>query len=180
MAISIRKYRESDAGDFEQAVLESVEHLSKWMSWCTPNYSIKDATAWVSSADETWKSGSDYRFVIEDVDGGKLLGSVGINQIVHQHRIGNLGYWVRASEINKGVCTRAARLAVEYAFAELGFQRIEVHVHVDNAASNEVASRLGGEYEGIFRNKLLFDGVSVPAKCYSIIPSDYACGASPA
>jgi len=61
----------------------------------------------------------------------------------------------------------------KYAFAELGFQRIEVHVHTKNVASNVVASKLGGEYEGIFRNKLLFRGKSVPAKCYSVIPSDY-------
>jgi len=173
MKPEIRPYQESDAIGFQDAVLSSFDHLSQWLSWCTPDYSIDDALEWTKSAADSWAAGTDYRFLIEDTEAGTVLGGVGISQIVRQHRVGNLGYWVRESAINRGVCTRAARLATEYAFRELGFQRIEVHVQVDNGASNAVASKLGGEFEGIFRNKLIFDGKSVPAKCYSIIPSDY-------
>ena len=173
MDIAIRRYRASDAEAFHAAVLESTGHISAWLPWCTPDYSIEDATEWAASAARTWEEGSDYRFVIEDRDTLQFLGSVGINQVVHQHRIGNLGYWVRKSAINNDVCTRAARLAVRTAFEQLGFQRIEIHVHTENAASNRVAAKLGGLYEGIVRNKLWFKGASVPAKCYSIIPGDY-------
>ena len=102
-----------------------------------------------------------------------MLGCVGINQVVPQHRIGNLGYWVRRTALNQGVCTRAARLVVDYAFRELNFQRIEIHVHPDNIASNAVAAKLGGRYEGVFLNKLYFNGAATPAKCYAIIPDDY-------
>jgi RimJ/RimL family protein N-acetyltransferase len=171
--ISIRKYRERDAKEFQEAVLGSVDHLSEWLPWCTSHYSIADAVEWSKSAVQTWEGGTDYRFLIENSETGEILGSVGINQIVDQHRIGNLGYWVRRTAIGQGVCTSAARKAVSFAFEELGFQRIEIHVQVENHASNAVASKLGGEYEGIFRNKLIFNGESVSAKCYSIIPSDY-------
>lgn len=102
-----------------------------------------------------------------------ILGSVGINQIVKQHQIGNLGYWVRSSVLGKGICTFAAKQAVIVAFNELNLQRIEIHVVTDNVASNSVALKIGGLYEGTARNKLIFHGISVPAKCYSIIPSDY-------
>ena len=169
----IRRYKSSDAAAFQEAVLSSINHLSRWLSWCTPAYSINDAVEWVNSAENSWKAGTDYRFLVEDTKTGAVIGGVGINQIVHQHPVGNLGYWVRESAINRGVCTTAARLATEYAFRELGFQRIEIHIQVDNHASNAVASKLGGEFEGILRNKLMFNGESVRAKCYSIIPSDY-------
>lgn len=174
MDVSIRKYRESDASGFQEAVLESVEHLSEWLPWCTPDYSIEDAVAWVTSAEQNWKSGTDYRFVIENVITGEILGSVGINQIVPQHKVGNLGYWVRESAVNQGVCTNAARQVVSFAFGKLDFQRIEIHVQVDNHASNAVAENIGARYEGTSRNKLMFRGKSVPAKCYSVIPSDYS------
>ena len=173
MDVSIRKYKESDAKKFQRAVLESVEHLSEWLPWCTVDYSISDAVDWTRSAARGWEDGVDYRFLIEDSGTGEVLGSVGINQIVRQHKVGNLGYWVRESAVNNGVCTRAARQAISFAFEKLGFQRIEVHVHVENHASNAVASKLGGQFEGTFRNKLMFNGESVPAKCYSIIPGDY-------
>ncbi|MCB1687197.1 MAG: GNAT family N-acetyltransferase [Halioglobus sp.] len=173
MDVSIRKFRESDAANFHEAVIESVDHLSEWLAWCTADYSISDAAEWAQSAAQSWADGMDYRFIIEDPATGTVLGCVGINQIVQQHKVGNLGYWVRKSAINQGVCTSAARQAVVYAFQHLDFKRIEIHIQAGNHASNAVATRLGAQYEGTFRNKLLFRGKSVPAMCYSIIPSDY-------
>ncbi len=173
MEISIRKVKASDAEKFKAAVLESVEHVSEWLPWCTSAYSLQDAKDWTSSATKEWEAGTDYRFIIEDSETRQILGGVGINQIVPQHKIGNIGYWVRKTALNKGVCTKAVLLVAKYAFSELGFQRLEVHVHTENIASNSVASKLGGVYEGVFRNKLIFKGESVPAKCYSIIPGDY-------
>lgn len=171
--VAIRKFKESDAEEFYAAVSESRDHLGEWLPWCTSAYSLQDAKEWCQSAPSVWQQGMDYRFVVEDSVSSEILGTVGINQIVPQHNIGNLGYWVRKSAINKGVCTRAARLAISYAFAELGLQRIEVHAHPENHASNSVALKLGGEYEGTFRNKLYFKGKPVHARCYSVIPSDY-------
>jgi len=111
--------------------------------------------------------------LIEDVKTLKILGTVAINQVVLQHKVGNLGYWVRKSALKQGVCTQAARQVAAFAFDKLDFKRLEIHILTDNNASNAVASKLGGEYEGVFRNKLLFNDKSLPAKCYSIVPDDY-------
>jgi RimJ/RimL family protein N-acetyltransferase len=173
LEVLIRQFREADAAAFQEAVLSSVDHLSEWLSWCTPTYSIDDAVNWAKSAQENWDSGEGYALLIEGAETGEVLGCVGIHQIVQPHKIGNLGYWVRKSAINQGVCVSAARQAIAFAFEHLGFERIEVHVQVENHASNAVASKLGGLYEGVFRNKLVFQGVSLPAKCYSIVRSDY-------
>jgi RimJ/RimL family protein N-acetyltransferase len=173
MNIAIRKYRESDAAEFQTAVLESLETLEPWLAWASEAYSIENAIEWALTAQSTWEEGSDYRFVIEDSDSDRMLGSVGINQVVPQHKIGNLGYWIRIGAQKQGVCTLAARLAAAYAFDHLGFQRLEIHVPPDNVASIMVAGKLGGQYEGTFRNKLILNGRSVPASCYSIVPDDY-------
>jgi len=173
MRIGIRKYKPNDAEEFQRAVLESVEHVSKWLPWCSKDYSIEDAEEWASGAQRSWEEGTDYRFIIEDQETKEILGAVGINQVVRQYMIGNLGFWVKASALNKGCCTQAAKLATEYAFKELGFNRIEIHVLTENKSSIAVAENLGGVFEGAFRNKIIFNGVPSPANCYSIIPSDY-------
>ena len=108
--IAIRQFKEGDAKEFQAAVLESVEHFSEWLPWCTPAYSIQDATDWANSASHTWREGTDYRFLIEDAETGRILGSVGINQVIAQHKQGNLGYWVCKSAINYDICTRYAGL----------------------------------------------------------------------
>lgn len=97
--------------------------------------------------------------------------SVGI--AVYGYRTGNLGYWVRSTSTGCGVCTSAARQAVEYAFLHLGFTRIEIHVLVDNIASAQVAEKIGATFERTLRNKLVYGGVPLPAKTWSIIPGDY-------
>ncbi len=173
MNIGIRQFTEQDALPFHQAVLESVAHVSKWLPWCSEAYSLDDAKMWTSSARTCWDNGTDYRFVIEDKDSSRILGSVGINHVDTQHKVGNLGYWVRTSALNQGVCTEAATLVADKAFKDLGFQRLEVHVLTENAGSNAVAQKIGGIHEGALRNKLMLNGVSLPANCYSLIPSDY-------
>lgn len=172
MDIQIRPFKSGDAEALFEAVRGSVAHLSLWLPWCTPSYSLQDAKYWVETAAEAWRSATDYRFVIEEPQSQAILGGVGINQIIAMHRIGNLGYWVRQSALNQGVCTGAARQVLNYAFSELKFQRIEIHAHPDNTASNAVALKLGAVYEGTLRNKLLIHGKAEPAKCYSIIPED--------
>jgi RimJ/RimL family protein N-acetyltransferase len=127
---------------------------------------------WVAGAEDCWEEGTDYRFVIVDEIDGTILGGVGINQVVAQHRAGNLGYWVRTSVLNRGVCTTAARLACEFAFQHLKFVRLDVHVHPDNTASNTVAAKLGCVFEGAQRNRIMLRGQPCAANCYSIIPSD--------
>jgi hypothetical protein len=72
--IAIRQFKESDAKEFQAAVLESVEHLSAWLPWCTPDYSIQDATDWAHSASQSWRDGTDYRFLVEDAKTGQILG----------------------------------------------------------------------------------------------------------
>jgi RimJ/RimL family protein N-acetyltransferase len=136
--------------------------------------------AWTSSAASCWDNGTDYRFVVVDACSDDILGGVGINQVVAQHQAGNLGYWVRTSALNRGVCTTAARLACEFAFQHLKFVRLDVHVHPDNMASNSVAVKLGGVFEGTQRNRIMMHGEPCAANCYSIIPSDLGincCGA---
>jgi len=173
MEIRIRNCNADDVTPFLAAVAESADHLSPWLSWCTPDYGTEEARAWISTSEECWRDGTDYRMLIEEVSTGSILGSVGLNQIIDDYGIGNLGYWVRKSAINKNICATASRWFVELAFKELDFKRIEITIHPDNHASNAVAVKIGATYEGILRNKIIHDGVSTAAKCYSIIPSDY-------
>jgi RimJ/RimL family protein N-acetyltransferase len=171
--VAIRTIEREDAEPFYQAVKESVPHVGKWLSWCSSDYQLSHAEDWAQSADKAWQAGSDHRFVIVNVDSGEILGSVGIKEIDLQKSQGDLGYWVRHSALNKGVCTEAARQAAIFAFTKLNLRRIEIHVHPDNEASNAVAIKLGAVFERLVENKILLEGEMAPANCYSLEPSDF-------
>ena len=86
----------------------------------------------------------------------------------------NLSYQIRTSRTGEGIASEAARLVAQYGFQELGLQRIEVVVAVDNAPSLRVAEKIGAFREGLLRNRLRIKGSPRDAYMHSLIPSDFA------
>lgn len=172
MNIEIRKFKNCDVASFYQAVLDTAKHASGWLPWCNERYSLSEAEQWVRSSIEEWEVGNEYRFVIVESDSQEVVGSIAINNIIKAHKIGNLGYWVRGSCLNKGVCSSAEKLVIEYAFKNLNFSRIEIVVLESNVASIRVAEKIGATYEGTLKNKISLNGISLPARCYSVIPQE--------
>jgi RimJ/RimL family protein N-acetyltransferase len=63
-------------------------------------------------------------------------------------------------------------LLAKFAFGELKLSRIEIVTMLDNAASRRVAEKVGFQFEGVARNRLLFKGQPHDAALYSLVPSD--------
>lgn len=173
MAIYIDKYTENDIDELYTVVLDSAEHLRPWMPWLHSNYTLDDTRIWVEKCIEDWSQCVAYRYLIRSSDSGEIVGSVGLERIVHAHKIAELGYWVASKAINRGVATAAGKLALYQAFKVHSINRIEINVLTNNVSSNKVAVKLGGLLEGTLRNKLFHEGRSNLANSYSIIPEDY-------
>ncbi len=170
--IGIRRFEEQDIEDFFSAVRASIDTVYPWLPWCKPDYTLRDSADWVGSRNFLWEAGLDYSFLIYRTNSGKILGGVSINQIVREHKVANLGYWVRSDETGNGYATEAARLSVNFGFMEAGLNRVEIHVAPKNLASIRVAHKLGAVHEGRVRNKLVLHGKPIAADVFSLIPSD--------
>lgn len=119
---------------------------------------------WITNKDET-------SFVILD-DGGGIIGTCGLNGLDDMNRRANLGYWVRTSEVGRGIATAATILVAEFGLKEVGLKRLEVIMSVENAASKRVAERAGASYEGILHNRLFLHGVAHDCHGFSITSVD--------
>jgi len=161
-----------DADDLVRAVHESVNEIMPWMGWCTPEYDLQTAKAWLLSLDTRWKDGSQYAFAIRGGDDGTFLGVAGLNHINNTQRIGNLGYWVRTSKTKKGVATRASRLVARFGVDKLNLLRSEIVVAVENEPSLRVAEKTGAKREGILRNRLVVRDKIFDAVVHSLISED--------
>ena len=80
--------------------------------WRTPTPFISDARRRLV-ADES------ARLAIEDAETGELLGSVGID-LFADRQAAEVGYWVKREARRRGVALAAARLVIDWAFAEVG------------------------------------------------------------
>jgi RimJ/RimL family protein N-acetyltransferase len=63
--------------------------------------------------------------------------------------VAHVGYWVRTGQTGQGIATAAVRLIARFGFEDLGLQRLELLVAVENLASRRVAEKAGARFEGI-------------------------------
>jgi RimJ/RimL family protein N-acetyltransferase len=172
--ILVRPYRADDINSLYEAVRESITEVSRWMPWCHEGYTVDEASAFILSREEAWKSQNEYGFGIFDAETGKFLGGVGLNFINRVHNCGNLGYWVRTSAAGRGVASRAARLVARFGLEEIGLQRIEILAAVDNLASQRAAEKAGARLESaLLRKRLRNKEQPVDARLYSLVSEDF-------
>ncbi|MFT5534891.1 MAG: ribosomal-protein-serine acetyltransferase [Candidatus Paceibacteria bacterium] len=103
-------------------------------------------------------------------DSGKFLGGVGLNEIRRQHKVCNLGYWVRQSMHRQGIASRCVQALSAHALHELGLNRVEIVVAIGNTASEGVAVKSGALRESLARNRLHIRDKSVSAHVFSLVP----------
>jgi RimJ/RimL family protein N-acetyltransferase len=153
-------------------VIESLETVGKWMSWCHAGYQEEEAAAWITRASESWSRASAFEFGIFSCVDGTLHGVCGLNCIVWPNRVANLGYWIRQSAQGRGIASAAVKRLAQFGFEELGLTRIEIVTAEDNTGSRRVAERSGALFEAVLRNRLVVAGKPTPGALYSLIPSD--------
>ncbi|OGN87986.1 MAG: hypothetical protein A2158_01240 [Chloroflexi bacterium RBG_13_46_14] len=168
--ITLRPYRDEDAGSLFEAARESIPEMSPWMPWCHPDYSIQESREWITNGFEKWEKENSYDFTITDTSTGRYLGGCGLNDINRGPDIANLGYWVRTSATRKGVATATTLLLADFGINELNLKRIEIVIDVDNKASQRVAEKSGATREGILRNRVTRHGEPADAVMFSLIP----------
>jgi ribosomal-protein-serine acetyltransferase len=139
-AVTLRRWRATDADLSYRLVRESLEHLTPWMAWATPDYSPDSAAGFVERCEANWADGEAFQYAI--FVQGTPAGSAGL-----MARIGGggleIGYWVHPSWTGRGVATSAAAALTDAALALPGVDRVEIHHDVLNAASERVPAKLG-------------------------------------
>lgn len=168
----VRRFVPSDAPSMWAAVRASLPGLAHWMPWCTPDYALEDAEAWIRFTQKAWAEQREFPLGIFHAATGAVVGGTGINQINRVHRIGNIGYWVSTPHTGRGVARFAARQAALLGFGELGLTRLEIVALVNNLASQKVAEALGATRECLARNRLFAQGKPQDAVVYSLVPGD--------
>jgi ribosomal-protein-alanine N-acetyltransferase len=104
--------------------------------------------------------------------GTEAVGSIGLmlGQDVHRYTA-ELGYWLAEPYWGRGIVTLAVGAMVEYAFGELGLQRVHAEPYAPNLASARVLEKAGFRLEGRMRASAFKDGRIVDQLLYAIIKS---------
>ncbi|MDG4798644.1 GNAT family protein [Micromonospora sp. WMMD1082] len=142
----LRPWRDADA----PAVLDAWRDPAI-AQWNPPGDAadLESALRWLRWRAD-WSSGSHVSLAaVDPTDVDTLLGSVSLHRI--HAGDASIGYWTVPTARGRGIATAAVVRLTEWAFADLGLDRIELCHAVANPASCRVAERAGYLAEGTLR-----------------------------
>lgn len=146
----LRPVRSGDGAALASAYRANREHLAPWEpirdeDFFTAEWQEHHARECEAEAD----AGRSLRFVIEAAD-GEIRGRANLNNIVRgAFWSTDLGYWVGAGQLRRGLGSRAVATIVQYARVDLGLHRIQAATLLHNHASQRVLTGNGFERIGI-------------------------------
>jgi RimJ/RimL family protein N-acetyltransferase len=111
-----------------------------------------EALNWIAGQPEQRRRGAALDLAVVD-RAGRLMGAVGLGDVLREHRRGNAGYWVAPEARGRGIAARALHLLATWALSPpLDLVRVELHIDSENAASRRTAERAGFACEGVLRS----------------------------
>jgi ribosomal-protein-serine acetyltransferase len=135
----LRRWRAADADTVCDLVLGSLEHLRPWLAWAA-EFGPRDAARFTGQCERDWESGAAYNYAI--TSGGAMAGGCGLHARIGPGGL-EIGYWVAARHVRRGMATAAASALVTAAFGLRGIDRVEIVHDEANVASERVPRKLG-------------------------------------
>ncbi len=127
---------------------------------------------WLAAYEAGAEEGSRDGFAIEDAESGVFLGMAGLVAIEREENQAEIGYVVAREARGRGIAQRALRLVTDYALGELGLERVQLLIDVENEPSMRVAERCGYRREGVLRSLYMKPGRRADFVVYSRLPGD--------
>lgn len=105
------------------------------------------AEEWISKHQESFDMDQGVTLAITRKADGVLIGAISLMGMTKGHQA-ELGYWIGKPHWNKGYCTEAARVILQYAFCDLALIRVHSCHFGRNPASGRVMQKIGMRREG--------------------------------
>jgi RimJ/RimL family protein N-acetyltransferase len=147
----LRPFEPDDAPAVQAACDDPA--VAHWIYKLPAPYTLADAEWFIADACDRLLRNERARLAVTDVASGELLGSVSLDLFAGREAA-EIGYWIERAARRRGVALGAARLVIDWAFGELGVERLELLTYPGNEASQALAMKLGFTRESLLRGFL--------------------------
>jgi RimJ/RimL family protein N-acetyltransferase len=136
--LTLRRWKPSDVPELLEIADRSAEHLSAFLPAGAAE--LRDPERFIDDAQDAWNRGREYAFAVLDAD-GSVAGQVSLTP---EDTAGEIGYWISADHVGRGLATAAVRLLVSSAHEQHPeLDRLQIHCDRANTASARVATKAG-------------------------------------
>ncbi|MFD8755526.1 GNAT family N-acetyltransferase [Kitasatospora sp. NPDC059577] len=139
----LRRRRSTHAVALNRAVRANLEHLRPWLEWAAEAPTRAQTAELARAGSAAWEAGTDFMYLAGlNSEPGGVIGAFGLHGRIGPGAL-EIGYWVAAGHVGRGIATTAAGALTEAALALPGITRVEIHCDRANAASAAVPRKLG-------------------------------------
>lgn len=161
----------SDAKDIFETIDSQRDYLGKWLPFVAYTREISDSEQFVSSVVNAPEERFEYLFAIRKKE--QFVGLIGFKDTDRLNSKTEIGYWLSEKFQKQGIITKSVDRLCDFAFHQLGINRIQIKCAVGNKLSSNIPKRLGFKMEGIERQgELLTGGVYTDLEVYSKLKSE--------
>lgn len=133
-----------------------------------------DATAYLVYAETAADSSDPMHFAVLDRTSGQAVGTMSLMRIDASNGVIEVGNVMFSPLLKQTpISTEAQYLLMRYVFGDLGYRRYEWKCDSFNEPSRRTAARLGFQFEGIFRQAMVYKGRSRDTAWFSIVDSEW-------
>ncbi|MGB1315320.1 MAG: GNAT family N-acetyltransferase [Chitinophagales bacterium] len=136
----IRCAEHNDAKAQKEAIDASLEHLHEFMLWShyEPE-SIEKKQERIKRWRKDYLENKDYSVVV--FDGEKLVACAGLHTRLEGNAL-EIGYWVRADEVKKGIASKISVALTILALEYIKVDEVAIHHNIKNTVSAKVPQKL--------------------------------------
>ena len=139
-----------DAENLFSLVDQNRAYLREWLPWLDNNRSIQDTINFIELSQKKFDKNEALLICIRYQN--KIVGLIGFHYFDWNNRSTSIGYWLAQNFQSKGIMARSCALLVNYAFTELGLNRVEIRCAIQNEKSRAIPEKLGFKNEGTIRD----------------------------
>lgn len=169
--IELRAFSDANADAVFTCAARNLEHLSSFLHWMSPEYSVETAREFISGSGKAINERRSLPLGI--FRGDDFIGSVGLVRFDWKSRKSEIGYWIDKEHEGKGIVSSACKVLIEYAFEDLSLNRIEILCSAENVRSAAVPERLGFQKEGVLRQAELRNGRLHDYAVYGLLADEW-------
>lgn len=166
---ALREPRHEDAIDLFQAVTRA--DVNRFIS--PPPSTIDGFERFIAWAHRERAAGTNACFVILGPDADTAVGLIQIRALEGGFRVAEWGFALTHELWGTGLFINSARLALQFAFDELGVHRLEARAAVRNGRGNAALRKLGAVPEGVLRQAFFRSGEHMDQVLWALLADDW-------
>lgn len=145
-------------------------YLREWLPFIDYSLSVLDTKAYLRVVTDSKNTAEEVYVILYQK---AIAGIIGFKNIDQVNRKTEIGYWLSAALQGQGIMRRSCKALLQYAFEELGMNRVQIKVGVGNDKSSRIPQVLGFKQEGVQRDGEYLNGHFHDLEIYSLLQREW-------